>query len=268
MGARGRSTGSAMLQETSLSDPIPKWRWALRGAANIVSIPAAILMAAFVGFAGLARDSGVGLAEAVFLAGGIWALPSAVVLVGAIQTNASLAATFIAVSLSAFRLLPMVVAIVPVLRAERTPKITLYFLAHFVAVTAWVFGMTRLPELPREVRAVYFGGFAVTLTICAMVVTALAHVAAGTLPVVLAAALTLLTPLYFIVSLWGASRIPTDRLALVLGMAVWPVFHWLEPQFELIWTRLTAGTLAYLAGRVVARRAKAARSARGGEPGP
>lgn len=257
-----------MLQENPVPDPIPKWRWALRGAANIVSIPAAILMAAFVGFAGLARDSGVGLAEAVFLAGGIWALPSAVVLVGAIQTNASLAATFIAVSLSAFRLLPMVVAIVPVLRAERTPKITLYFLAHFVAVTAWVFGMTRLPDLPREVRAVYFGGFAVTLTLCAMVVTALAHVAAGTLPVVLAAALTLLTPLYFIVSLWGASRMPTDRLALVMGMAVWPVFHWLEPQFELIWTGLTGGTLAYLAGRMIARRAGAGSTERAGEPGP
>lgn len=228
-------------------------RWFLRGMREIVSIPAMILMAAFVGFAGLARDSGVGLAETIMLAGGIWALPSAVVLVGAVQTNASLAATFIAVSLSAFRLLPMVVALVPILRTERTPRALLFFLSHFVAVTAWVFGMARLPELPREVRAAFFAGFSLTLATAAMVTTAVAHTAAGTLPVVLAAALTLLTPLYFTVSLWGAARLATDRLALLLGIAVWPLFHWLEPNFELIWTGLVGGTLAWWAGRRLQR---------------
>lgn len=228
--------------------------WYLRGARRLLSIPAMILMASFVGFAGLARDSGVGLVEAVAMAGGIWALPSAVVLAGAVQTNASLAATFLAVSLSAFRLMPMVVAIVPVLRAEGTRRSTLLFLSHFIAVTSWVFGMSTLPDIPRRARTAYFAGFAVTLTMSAMLVTAVSHAAAAKLPLVLAAALTLLTPLYFVVSLWGASRVATDKLALVLGVAVWPLFHWLEPQFELIWTGLVGGSAAWWIGRRLERR--------------
>ncbi|MEJ1158775.1 AzlC family ABC transporter permease [Prosthecomicrobium sp. N25] len=242
-------------------DDVPGHRWFFRGMRQIVSIPATILMAAFVGFAGLARESGVGLWEAILLAGGIWALPSAVVLVGAVQTNASLAATFIAVSLSSFRLMPMTVALVPVMRNERTGRLTLLFLSHFVAVTAWVFGMTRLPDLPRSARTAYFAGFAITLACAAMATTAVSHVAAARLPVVLAAALTLLTPLYFLVSLWGAARVSTDRLALLTGVAVWPVFHWLEPEFELIWTGLAGGTLAYGAGRLAAARQARRRTA-------
>lgn len=224
-------------------------RWFARGAQQFLSIPAMILMASFVGFAGLARASGIGLVETVVMAGGIWALPSCVVLVGAVQTGAPLAATFIAVSLSAFRLMPMVMSIVPVMRAERTSKLTLLFLSHFVAVTAWVFGMAKLPGLPREARAAYFAGFAVTLTTGAMIVAGVSHELAGALPPLLAAGLTLLTPLYFTVSLWGAARLASDRLALAFGVATWPAMHWLEPNFELIWTGLIGGTAAFLVGR-------------------
>ena len=70
----------------------------------------------------------------------------------------------------------------------------------------------------------------------------------------LLAALTLLTPLYFTVSLWRAARLSTDRLALVFGVLLWPLCHWLEPNFELVWTGITGGTLAFLVGRHLDRR--------------
>lgn len=243
-----------------MSDPTPNHPettalgWFVRGMTQVASVPAFILMAAFVGFAGLARDSGVAAHEAVMMTAFVWALPAMVVLVGAIQSQASLAATMLAVALSSVRLLPMVVSLIPVLRGERTPKIVLYALSHFVAVTAWVFAMHRLPTLPRHARVPYFAGFAMTLTTSSMIVTAVAHVAAGKLPVVFAAALTLLTPLYFVVSLWGAARVPADKFALVLGMAVWPVFHRFDPDYALIWTGLAGGTLAYGAGRLLKAR--------------
>ena len=59
----------------------------------------------------------------------------------------------------------------------------------------------------------------------------------------LAAGLTLLTPLYFTVSLWGAARLASDRLALAFGVVTWPAMHWLEPNFELIWTGLIFASL-------------------------
>ena len=241
-------------------------RWFLAGMAQFFSLPALILMAAFVGFGGLAQASGVTLPQSVAMTGFIWALPSMVVLVGAIKAGTSIVATAIAVALSAVRLMPMTMALVPIVRDERTPKWVLYFIAHFVAVTAWVFGMTRLPSLPRAGRAAYFAGFATTLTAVNMGVTAVSWWASAALPPVAASALVLLTPLYFIVSLWrAAERAPTDRLALVIGMAVMPGAHAISAEFALLITGFVGGTTACFLGRALARRAEAASG--GGEAG-
>ncbi|WP_245431368.1 AzlC family ABC transporter permease, partial [Rhodoplanes roseus] len=62
-------------------------RWFLRGVGGIVSVPAFILMASFIGFGVLCRESGITLGEAVFMTGFVWALPSQLVLVGAIAAG-------------------------------------------------------------------------------------------------------------------------------------------------------------------------------------
>jgi hypothetical protein len=103
-----------------------------------------------------------------------------------------------------------------------------------------------------------------TLTTVNMGVTAISWVASAALPPVAAAALVLLTPLYFILSLWrAAERAPTDRMALVIGMSVTPVAHHLSPQFTLLATGLVGGTTAFVLGRALDRRrtANAATSA-------
>ena len=82
------------------------------------SMPGLILASAFVGFAGLAREAGLTLAETVFMTGVVWALPGKVVLVGAILSGASLPAAALAVALSSVRLMPMVVALVPEMRGR------------------------------------------------------------------------------------------------------------------------------------------------------
>ena len=46
----------------------------LLGARSMISIPAMILTAAFVGYAGLARESGLSLSETLMMAGMVWAL--------------------------------------------------------------------------------------------------------------------------------------------------------------------------------------------------
>jgi predicted branched-subunit amino acid permease len=238
------------------SDPADRssLSWFLAGQRQFFSLPALILMAAFVGFGGLAHASGVGLAETVFLVATVWALPSMIVVVGAVQAGTPLLATMFAVALSAARLMPMTMALIPVLRADKTPKWVLYALSHFVAVTAWVFGMTRLPDLPRPARVPYFAGFAVTLTSVNMGVAAASWWAATRLPPVAAAGLVLLTPLYFSLSLWrAAARAPAERLALVLGVAIAPAMHALAPSFDLLLTGLLGGTAAHLVGRRLAR---------------
>ena len=89
------------------------WHWYRRGLAQFFSVPAIILMGAFTGFSGLARDAGFSVWHVEFMVLTIWALPSKVVLIGAILAKSTLVGVFIAVSLSAVRLLPMTVALVP-----------------------------------------------------------------------------------------------------------------------------------------------------------
>ncbi|PLX36838.1 MAG: AzlC family protein [Hyphomicrobiales bacterium] len=224
-------------------------RWFLRGVLAAISAPAFILMAAFVGFAGLARESGYSLAETVVMTATIWALPSQVVLIGAMGAGASVLAAALAVSLSAVRLLPMIVAFVPVVRDENTPRWQLYGISHFVAITSWVFAMGKLPDVPRAVRMPYFSGFALSLTAVNTLVTAIAYVGIEHLPGLLAGALFFLMPLYFLISLWGAARNPMDKLAMAIGLVLGPIFFLIAPGFDLLWTGLVGGTIAYLIGR-------------------
>ena len=100
--------------------------WFLMGTRGIVSVPAIILMSAMVGFAGLARENGITFGETVFMTATIWALPSQVVLVGAIASGTALATAAFAVSLSAVRLMPMIVTLMPVMRADNSPRWALF----------------------------------------------------------------------------------------------------------------------------------------------
>ncbi len=217
-------------------------------------MPALVLMAAFVGFAGLARESGYSLLETVTMTATIWALPSQVVLVGAMGAGASVLAAGLAVTLSAVRLLPMIVALVPIVRDESTPKWRLYLVAHFVAITSWVFAMAKLPDAPRPMRLSYFSGFCLSLTLFNTVVTGVAYIGIEHLPALLGGALFFLMPLYFLISLWGAARNPVDKMALAFGLVLGPIFFVIAPGFDLMWTGLVGGTAAYLIGRFVRAR--------------
>lgn len=224
-------------------------RWFLRGAGAVVSIPAVILVAAFVGFAGLARESGLSLGEAVLSTATVWALPNQVVLVSALSSGTSVLTAALAVTLTAVRLMPMVVAWAPVIRDHDTPKWKLLALSHFVAVTAWVFAMSRLPELPRAARIPFFAGFALTLSLTNIIVTAVAFEMIGHMPEMLAGALFFLTPIYFLLSLWAAARHAIDRIAMVAGLILGPVFFQLMPEFDLLLSGVIGGTAAYFLGR-------------------
>ena len=75
------------------------------------------------------------------------------------------------------------------------------------------------------------------------------YLAAG-LPVVLAAALLMLTPLAFLMSIAGNARALSDRLALALGLMIAPVLVWHQVQLDLLWSGLIGGTLAFGAHRL------------------
>jgi predicted branched-subunit amino acid permease len=220
-------------------------RWFFTGASKTASVPGLILCTAHIGFAGLAQEAGIPMALAVFMVLVIWALPGMVVLIGAVVSGAGLAAVAFAVALSSVRLTPMVVALMPELRGPRTRTLTLYLLSHFIAVTSWVIAMETVRRVPRDMRTIYYSGLGSSLVAINMVVVAIVYMVAEDLPPVVAAGLFLLTPMYFLTSLWGSAREQAGHVAMVLGLVLGPLLHLVTPGFDLLGAGLLGGGLAY-----------------------
>ncbi len=219
--------------------------WFLKGAAGIVSIPAFILMGAFVGFCSFSYETGVPMAQVAFMTGMIWALPGQLILIGAMIAGASLPAAAIAVGLSSMRLMPMVTVLIPEIRTKSTPTWKLLLLSHFIAVTTWVYTMQNVRDIPENGRLPFFAGFAITMTCANVVLVAVLYGVIDRLPEMVAGALFFLTPIYFITSIWASARTPEVYFAMVAGLILGPIFHHLTPGYSILVAGIAGGIIAF-----------------------
>ena len=222
------------------------WSYLPRGMARIASIPAIVLISAFVGFGALTRELGIPLAEVVFMVPTIWALPSHLIVVAGLASGTSLVIVAFSVALASVRMMPMTMALVPQLRIPQTRHWHLFAVANMVAITAWAHLMERGEALPRRARLPYFVGFAGIMMLATTITAATVHISAAAFPAVLMAALYFLTPIYFTTSIWKSARIPAERLALVLGLAIGPLAIATIPEVGLLVGGIASGALAYL----------------------
>lgn len=232
------------------TDGESRFHWYRRGMLAALSVPGLVLITSFIGFAALARETGFSFPETAFMIVTIWALPAKVVLIGGVVSGAGLPAVALAVALSSVRLMPMTVAMIPEMRVAGKPQWVLYALSHFIAVTSWVIAMERFATVPRQRRTVFYFGIGSTLMTLNVLVTGLVFATAARMPESVAAALFLLTPMYFLTSLWSSARERAGHVAMVLGLILGPVFHLIAPRFDLLAAGLSAGLLAYLAHRL------------------
>lgn len=214
------------------------------------SVFAYVLFGTFVGIGALGHDFGFSLFWMVLSTALIWAAPAQVILLSALGTGANLIEAAIAVTLSGVRLMPMVVALLPMLRTQNTRTRDLILPAHFTAISMWVESLRLLPSVPREQRISFCNGLSVGLCLSAVIATAVGFYLAGSLPPIYAAALLFLTPLSFMLSLVRNSRLLVDRLAIVFGLVLAPLLAWRGVGLDLLWSGVVGGSLAYLVHRL------------------
>lgn len=239
---------------TAEPDPQSQIHWFLVGMRGIFSLPAIILMLSFVGFAAFTAEAKVPVEQVMFMTGIVWALPAKVILVGSMLSGAHVATAFLAVTLSSVRMMPMVAALVPEIRTSRTPTWLLLVISHFVAITAWVFAMQKVQEVPRGGRVAFFAGFGVTLTLSNVVLVGLAYGAVSEFPPLVSGCLFFLTPVYFLTSIWISARHRVIYWALGIGLVLGYVFAVIAPQYDILLTGLVGGTLAWWGERALRRR--------------
>jgi predicted branched-subunit amino acid permease len=204
-----------------------------------------VLAGTYVGIGALAHSFGVGawwLALSTVL---VWAAPAQVILISALGTGAAPIEVAIAVSLSAIRLFPMVVALLPLLRGPGTRLRDLLLPAHFTSVSMWVESLRLLPGMPRERRIAFCNGLSVGYMGTAATFGFVGYYLAAGLPPLFAGALLFLTPMSFLITTAHNARQVVDRLALMLGLMLGPLLSYLHVSLDLMWTGVIGGSLAY-----------------------
>lgn len=208
-----------------------------------------MLFLSSLGYGAFARDGGLSFAQAMFLPLMLQALPAQMVLVDHAQRGAAIAAAALAVALTAVRLLPMTVVLMPLLRGHGGPRWHELATVHFVGVTQWLEGLRRLPEVPAHLRLAHYLGIGIAVSSGTLIGSAIGYLLTTAVPTWLVAALLFMTPIYFLLSLIETSRMAADRLALVIGVLLGPLAYQMAPEIDLLITGLVGGTLAWLIGR-------------------
>ncbi len=209
-----------------------------------------VLAGTYIGIGALTHDYGFSswwLALSSML---VWAAPGQVILISSLGTGAPPVEAAIAVTLSAIRLFPMVVALLPLLRGPETRTRELLLPAHFTSVSMWVESLRLLPGLPRERRIAFCNGLSVGYMGTAVTFGFVGYYLAAGLPPLFAGALLFLTPMSFLISTARNSRLMVDRLALALGLVLGPLLAYWHVGLDLMWSGLVGGSLAYGAHRL------------------
>ncbi len=208
-----------------------------------------VLLGHYSGIGALSYEFGFSAVWMVLCTLLIWAAPAQVIVISTLGT-VTLIEVAIAVSLSSVRLLPMVAALLPMLKREGMRQRELLLPTHLTAISVWAEGMRLLPGVPKNERAAFYNGLGIGLLFAATVASLAGFYLAAKLPPLLAATLLFLTPLALLMSTCSNIRSLIDGLAFGLGLVVWPVIVAQKIGLDLMWTGLIAGTVAYVAHRL------------------
>jgi predicted branched-subunit amino acid permease len=131
------------------------------------------------------------------------------------------------------------------MRTPETKRRHLILVAHLTAVTLWVECFRFLPQVPRERRIAFIHGLGCGLVCVCLVANTIGYTLAANLSQTLAAAILMLTPLAFLPSTARNCKQVSDVLALVLGIALFPLVSMLHTGVDILISGIAAGSIAY-----------------------
>jgi len=228
----------------------PQWHSSLRafawGARSVAStVLTLVLFATYLGIGALSHDTHFSLAWVLASTALVWAGPAQIILISTLGSGATVVQAAIAVTVSAVRLFPMVVSVLPMMRSPQTKRRHLVLVAHLTAVTLWVECFRFLPQVPRERRIAFIHGLGGGLVCISLIATTIGYGLAANLSRSFGAAMLMLTPLAFLFSTARNCREIADGVALGLGLAFFPLAALLNSGVDILISGVSAGTIAY-----------------------
>src|ERR1700736_5858714 len=136
--------------------PLRAFAWGTRAVGSTVLT--LVLFATYLGIGALAHDTHFSLGWALASTVLVWAGPAQIILISTLGSGATAVQAAIAVTVSAVRLFPVAVSVLPVIRTAQTKRRHLLLVTHFIAVTLWVECYRLLPQVPRGRRIAFTHG--------------------------------------------------------------------------------------------------------------
>src|SRR5690242_5462180 len=116
-------------------NPVRAFVWGIWSVTS--TILSLVLFATYLGIGALAHDTHFSLGWALASTAFVWAGPAQIILISTLGSGATVLQAATAATLSAIRLFPMVVSVLPVVRSPGTKRRQLILVTHFIAVTLW-----------------------------------------------------------------------------------------------------------------------------------
>lgn len=222
------------------------------GIRDAAGAPALVLFAGMVGFGAMGRTNGLDVWFTSFTSIFMFALPGQVVLLEMAITGSSVLAIALAVTLTATRFITMTVTLFPQFH-EKDRNRGLYASVHLLAMTAWAISMREFHTIESRHRLSYFIGLGLVCWLISIPGTILGFYLAGMVPTPVTLGLVFINPLFFLLT-FTEVKPWINRIAILLGCLLGPVFFLLHRDSSLLTTGLVAGSIAYVIDRKFLRK--------------
>ncbi len=215
------------------------------GCRTALGIPGISLAASFFALGALFKNSGLNAMQS-FLSTLIgFALPGQLVMAETLIVNGTLLNILIAVFLTNARLYPMTVNLVPVIRQNNRPRWHYYFLAHFIAVTSWVYMLSNYNKINKENRFSFFLGLGVTLWVLSTIATVIGFYTAGIISKKVFVAIIFLNPIYFMCMIVSVLNKIHIILTVFLSIILAPILFLVTPDWSVLLAGVISGIISY-----------------------
>jgi len=174
-----------------------------------------------------------------------FALPGQVVMAETLIVNGTLLNILIAVFLTNARLYPMTVNLVPVIRQKNRPRWHYYFLAHFIAVTSWVYMLSNYNKISKENRFSFFLGLGATLWVLSTIATVIGFYTAGIISKKVFVAIIFLNPIYFMCMIVSVLNKLHIILTVFLSIILAPILFLVTPDWSVLLAGVISGIISY-----------------------
>ena len=216
--------------------------------------PALALGATMAGFAAIAREAGFDFWMAISTSALVWGMPGQVAFASLYSAGASLLVIFVSVSLANMRMLLMVVSAADMmhLHMHKLPMWRRVILMQFLAITSWAHLAVAETKYPRHLLLSYFQGFSLTLFLFGMLGTVFGYFLPDLIRPGLLQIIIFITPIYIFL-LISTARHKANRLAVIFGGILCPLFYPMAGEWSVLFAGVTGGTLALGFGRIIAK---------------